>query len=234
MDNSLTSTSGSGFLLEAHDLFKNYKTGASELAVLRGISLQIQKKEAVCFLGASGAGKSTLLQILGTLDRPTTGEVFFRGENIFKMTEEGLAAFRNQKMGFVFQFHHLIQEFTALENIMLPSLIAGDKKTDVTEKAMEWLKFMGLEERAFHYPNQLSGGELQRIAIARALIKDPEILFADEPTGNLDSENSLKIQQLFFELRQKLGLTLIVVTHDLQFAGLFPRVFKVKDGRFAQ
>lgn len=234
MDNSLISTSGSGFLLEAHDLFKNYKTGASELAVLRGISLQIQKKEAVCFLGASGAGKSTLLQILGTLDRPTTGEVFFRGENIFKMTEEGLAAFRNQKMGFVFQFHHLIQEFTALENIMLPSLIAGDKKTDVTEKAMEWLKFMGLEERAFHYPNQLSGGELQRIAIARALIKDPEILFADEPTGNLDSENSLKIQQLFFELRQKLGLTLIVVTHDLQFAGLFPRVFKVKDGRFAQ
>ena len=229
-----SSTDGSAYLLEAHDLFKNYKTGSSELAVLRGISLQIQKKEAVCFLGSSGAGKSTLLQILGTLDRPTSGDVLFRGENIFKMTDEDLAAFRNQKMGFVFQFHHLIQEFSALENIMLPSLIAGEKKVDVTEKAMGWLKFMGLEERAQHYPNQLSGGELQRIAIARALIKDPEILFADEPTGNLDSENSLKIQQLFFELRQKLGLTLIVVTHDLQFAGLFPRVFKVKDGRFAQ
>ena len=224
----------SGYLLEAKDLFKNYQSGPSELQVLRGMNLQIQKKEAVCLLGASGSGKSTLLQILGTLDRPTSGDVLFRGESVFKLSDEDLAQFRNQKMGFVFQFHHLIQEFTALENIMLPSLIAGGKKSDVTEKAMNWLQFMGLAERAHHYPSQLSGGELQRIAIARALIKDPEILFADEPTGNLDSENSLKIQQLFFELRQKLDLTLIVVTHDLQFAGLFPRVFKVKDGRFAQ
>ena len=230
MDSPLTS----GFLLEARDVVKNYQSGTSELQVLRGINLQIQKKEAVCLLGASGAGKSTLLQILGTLDRPTTGDVFFRGESIFKLSDEDLAQFRNQKMGFVFQFHHLIQEFSALENIMLPSLIAGEKRIDVTEKAMNWLQFMGLADRAKHYPNQLSGGELQRVAIARALIKDPEILFADEPTGNLDSENSLKIQQLFFELRQKLNLTLIVVTHDLQFAGLFPRVFKVKDGRFAQ
>ena len=174
------------------------------------------------------------MQILGTLDRPTSGEVFFKGESIFAMNEESLAQFRNEKMGFVFQFHHLIQEFTAVENIMLPALIAGDRRPDVLEKAQSWLKFMGLEDRASHYPNQLSGGELQRVAIARALIKDPEVLFADEPTGNLDSENSLKIQQLFFELRQKLGLTLIVVTHDLQFASLFPRVFKVKDGRFAQ
>ena len=224
----------SGYLLEATDLFKNYQSGTSELQVLRGINLQIQKKEAVCLLGASGSGKSTLLQILGTLDRPTSGDVIFRGESVFKLSDEDLAQFRNQKMGFVFQFHHLIQEFSALENIMLPSLIAGGKKTDVTEKAMHWLQFMGLADRAHHYPSQLSGGELQRVAIARALIKDPEILFADEPTGNLDSENSLKIQQLFFELRQKLDLTLIVVTHDLQFAGLFPRVFKVKDGRFAQ
>ena len=222
------------FLIEAKDIYKSYQTGASELAVLKGINLQIQRKEAVCLLGSSGAGKSTLLQILGTLDRPTTGDVFFRGESIFKMSDEDLAAFRNQKMGFVFQFHHLIQEFSALENVMLPSLIAGEKKSDALEKAMNWLQFMGLAERAQHYPNQLSGGELQRVAIARALIKDPEVLFADEPTGNLDSENSLKIQQLFFELRQKLDLTLIVVTHDLQFAGLFPRVFKVKDGRFAQ
>ncbi len=224
----------SGYLLEARDLFKNYQTGSSQLEVLRGINLQIQKKEAVCLLGSSGAGKSTLLQILGTLDRPTSGDIFFRGESIFKMSDEALATFRNEKMGFVFQFHHLIQEFTAIENVMLPSLIAGDKKANVHDKAMQWLQFMGLEQRAQHYPNQLSGGELQRVAIARALIKDPEILFADEPTGNLDSENSLKIQQLFFELREKLGLTLIVVTHDLQFAGLFPRVFKVKDGRFAQ
>ncbi len=230
MDNALSV----GFLLEAHDIFKSYPTGASELPVLKGISLQIQKKEAVCLLGASGSGKSTLLQILGTLDRPSSGDIFFRGENMSLLSEEKLAHFRNQKMGFVFQFHHLIQEFSALENIMLPALIAGDKKIDVAEKAFMWLKFMGLEDRAGHYPSQLSGGELQRVAIARALIKDPEILFADEPTGNLDSENSLKIQQLFFELRQKLGLTLIVVTHDLQFANLFPRVFKVKDGRFAQ
>ncbi len=230
MDNSFTS----GYLLEAIDLFKNYQSGSSELQVLRGINLQIQKKEAVCLLGASGSGKSTLLQILGTLDRPTSGDVIFRGESVFKLSDENLAQFRNQKMGFVFQFHHLIQEFSALENIMLPSLIAGGKKSDAAEKAMNWLQFMGLADRAHHFPSQLSGGELQRVAIARALIKDPEILFADEPTGNLDSENSLKIQQLFFELRQKLDLTLIVVTHDLQFAGLFPRVFKVKDGRFAQ
>ncbi|OFZ31770.1 MAG: ABC transporter ATP-binding protein [Bdellovibrionales bacterium RIFCSPHIGHO2_01_FULL_40_29] len=223
-----------GYLLEAHDIFKNYPTGATELPVLKGVSLQIQKGEAICLLGASGAGKSTLLQILGTLDRPTSGNVTFRGEDLFKMSDEELSQFRNQKMGFVFQFHHLIQEFTALENVMLPALIAGEKRIDIAEKAYSWLKFMGLEDRVDHYPNQLSGGELQRVAIARALIKDPEILFADEPTGNLDSENSLKIQQLFFELRQKLGLTLIVVTHDLQFSGLFPRVFKVKDGRFAQ
>ena len=231
---SLFTPSAPPYLLDAQNIFKSYPTGSSELQVLKGVSLQIQQKEAVCLLGASGAGKSTLLQILGTLDRPTSGEVFFKGESIFAMNEESLAQFRNEKMGFVFQFHHLIQEFTAVENIMLPALIAGDKRPDVLEKAHSWLKVMGLEDRASHFPNQLSGGELQRVAIARALIKDPEVLFADEPTGNLDSENSLKIQQLFFELRQKLGLTLIVVTHDLQFASLFPRVFKVKDGRFAQ
>lgn len=238
MDNqigmTLSSAPYSGYLLEAKDIVKNYPTGASELHVLKGISLQVQKKEAICLLGASGSGKSTLLQILGTLDRPSAGQVFFKGQDVFSMTDDELAAFRNQKMGFVFQFHHLIQEFSAVENIMLPALIAGMKRSEAKEKALEWLKFMGLEGRAEHFPNQLSGGELQRVAIARALIKDPEILFADEPTGNLDSENSLKIQQLFFELRQKLGITLVVVTHDLQFANLFPRIFKVKDGRFAQ
>ena len=227
-------TQPSGYLIEAKDIFKTYPTGSSELKVLNGISLQIQKKEAICLLGASGAGKSTLLQILGTLDRPSSGEVFFKGQNVFSMSDEELAAFRNQKMGFVFQFHHLIQEFSAVENVMLPALIAGVKKSEAKDKAVNWLKFMGLDGRSEHFPNQLSGGELQRVAIARALINDPEILFADEPTGNLDSENSLKIQQLFFELRQKLGITLIVVTHDLQFANLFPRIFKVKDGRFAQ
>ncbi len=220
-------------LIEVKDLQKVYKTGASELAVLKGISFEIKPGEAVCLLGTSGAGKSTLLQILGTLDRPTSGEVFYRGQNLFELDDEALAQFRNQKMGFVFQFHHLIQEMTALENVMLPALIANENKIEATDKAMNWLQFLGLGERHDHYPHQLSGGELQRVAIARALIKNPEVLFADEPTGNLDSDNSQKIQELFFELRNKLGLTLIVVTHDLNFASLFPRVFKVKDGRFA-
>lgn len=220
-------------LVEAEDLTKLYGVGSSQLEVLKGISFSIHQGEAVCLLGASGAGKSTLLQILGTLDRPTGGQVKYRGENIFSLNDEKLAEFRNQKMGFVFQFHHLIQEMTALENVMLPSLIAGQKANECRGEAVKWLEFMGLGERYEHFPHQLSGGELQRVAIARALIKKPEILFADEPTGNLDSENSQKIQDLFFELREQLGLTLIVVTHDMAFANKFPRVFKVKDGRLA-
>ena len=220
-------------IIEVENLTKNYVTGTSELQVLKGITFNIQKGEAICLLGASGAGKSTLLQIIGTLDRPTEGRVLFRGQDIFSMDDEALASFRNEKIGFVFQFHHLIQELTAVENIMLPALIAGDRREDCLAEAMKWLKFMGLQDRSEHFPSQLSGGELQRVAIARALIKKPEVLFADEPTGNLDSENSQKIQDLFFELRNKLGLTLIVVTHDLAFANKFARVFKVKDGLFA-
>lgn len=220
-------------LISVKHLNKNYKTGANELPVLKDLSFEIKQGESVCLLGASGAGKSTLLQILGTLDRPSSGEVLYRGQNIFEFDDDRLAEFRNKKMGFVFQFHHLIQELTALENVMLPALITDENKAECQKKALSWLEFMGLSERENHYPHQLSGGELQRVAIARALIKNPEVLFADEPTGNLDSENSRKIQELFFELRQKLGLTLIVVTHDLQFSNLFTRVFKVKDGRFA-
>lgn len=220
-------------LLTVQNLFKNYQTGASDLPVLKGLSFEIKQGEAVCLLGSSGAGKSTLLQILGTLDRPSSGEVLYRGQNLFELDDESLAEFRNQKMGFVFQFHHLIQELTAIENVMLPALIAKEERESAYQKAMSWLQFMGLSERYDHYPHQLSGGELQRVAIARALIKNPEVLFADEPTGNLDSENSRRVQELFFELKNKLGLTLIIVTHDLQFANLFTRVFKVKDGRFA-
>lgn len=220
-------------ILEVQNITKNYKTGTTELEVLKGISFIIQQGEAICLLGSSGAGKSTLLQILGTLDRPTAGKVFYMGEDVFSMNDETLAQFRNKKMGFVFQFHHLIQEMNALENIMLPALIAGDNPEESKQEALKWLEFMGLKDRSEHFPSQLSGGELQRVAIARALIKKPEVLFADEPTGNLDSENSLKIQDLFFELRNKLGLTLVVVTHDLTFSNKFPRVFKVKDGRFA-
>lgn len=220
-------------IIEVDNLTKNYTTGSFELEVLKGISFSIQQGEAICLLGASGAGKSTLLQILGTLDRPTSGKVMYRGKNVFSLNDDSLARFRNQKMGFVFQFHHLIQEMDALENVMLPALIAGDDSGVARKEALKWLEFMGLSERSAHYPHQLSGGELQRVAIARALIRNPEVLFADEPTGNLDSENSQKVQDLFFELRDKLGLTLVVVTHDMSFSKKFPRVFKVKDGRFA-
>jgi lipoprotein-releasing system ATP-binding protein len=220
-------------LIEVKDLTKSYISAASELQVLKGISFQIDQGEAVCLLGASGAGKSTLLQIIGTLDKPSSGQVYFDGTDIFSLNDEALAEFRNKKMGFVFQFHHLIFELSAIENVMLPALIAGESREKCYAEALHWMNFMGLGERADHFPNQLSGGELQRVAIARALIRKPEVLFADEPTGNLDSENSQKIQDLFFELKERLGLTLIVVTHDLAFAGKFPRVFKVKDGRFA-
>lgn len=220
-------------LIEVENLSKRFPTGASELNVLNQLNFHIKAGEAVCLLGASGAGKSTLLQILGTLDRPSEGRVLYRGEDLFAMNDENLAQFRNKKMGFVFQFHHLIQELSALENAMLPALIAGESKQEAEAEALKWLEFMGLSDRAEHFPSQLSGGELQRVAIARALIRKPEVLFADEPTGNLDSANSQKIQDLFFELRNKLGITLVVVTHDLNFANKFARVFKVKDGRFA-
>jgi lipoprotein-releasing system ATP-binding protein len=225
--------SESGPLLRVEELTKVYQSGSSELKVLSNLNFEIEKGEAVCLLGASGSGKSTLLQIIGTLDRPTQGRVYFQGQDVFKMTDEEIAKFRNQKMGFVFQFHHLIQELTALENVMLPALLAEESRDHVVDEAMQLLDYMGLKDRADHYPNQLSGGELQRVAIARALIRKPEILFADEPTGNLDLTNSLKIQDLFFDLRSRLGITLVVVTHDLNFASKFPRVFKVKDGRFA-
>lgn len=217
-------------MIQVQGLRKNYITGSSHVSVLRGVDLNIQAGEAVCLLGSSGAGKSTLLQILGTLDRPTEGEVLFEGAPLFEKNDDQLALFRNETMGFVFQFHHLIHELSALENVMLPGLLAKLPREETKQKALEWLEFMGLADRASHYPNQLSGGELQRVAIARALIRNPRILLADEPTGNLDSENSAKIQTLFFELQKKLGLTLIVVTHDLQFAQAFSKIYRMKDG----
>lgn len=217
-------------MIQVQGLIKHYTTGGSHVSVLRGVDLNIQPGEAVCLLGSSGAGKSTLLQILGTLDRPTEGAVHFEGTSLFEKSDDELALFRNETMGFVFQFHHLIHELSALENVMLPGLLAKLSKEETKQKALEWLDFMGLADRAHHYPNQLSGGELQRVAIARALIRNPRILLADEPTGNLDSENSAKIQGLFFELQKKLGLTLIVVTHDLQFAQAFSKVYRMKDG----
>jgi len=221
-------------ILQTIDVSKIYSSeseGSAELHVLKNVNIEIQKGMAVCLLGSSGAGKSTLLQILGTLDRPTTGDVLFEGQSLFEMNDEKLSQFRNEKMGFVFQFHHLIHEFTAVENVMLPCLLAGESRAVAFEKAQHWLSHLGLAERISHYPSQLSGGELQRTAIARSLIRNPQVLLADEPTGNLDSENSKKIQNLFFELHKQLGLTLIVVTHDLEFAKQFSKIYQVKDGR---
>lgn len=220
-------------ILEAQGIHKVYHQGTSQVEVLKGIDLQVYQGEALAILGSSGAGKSTFLQILGSLDVPTQGKVIFEGHNLGEMKEEQLALFRNQEMGFVFQFHHLMSELTALENVVLPSRIAGLTRQDAERFAKTLLDMMGMKDREHHYPSELSGGEMQRVAIARALVRRPKVLFADEPTGNLDSSNSKKIQDLFFELKEKMGLTLIVVTHDLQFASRFPRVLKMKDGLWA-
>lgn len=217
-------------LLKAVDIHKSYAQGSGELEILRGISLDIKEGDAFAILGSSGAGKSTLLQIMGTLDRPNKGELYCEGRDLLAMNDEELSRFRNAEMGFVFQFHHLLGEFTALENVMIPCRVGGESIRTAKEKAMHLLEFMGLAERADHYPNQLSGGELQRIAIARALVRHPKILFADEPTGNLDSMNGGKIQELFFRLKEEMKLALVVVTHDLTFAARFPKVYRMKDG----
>lgn len=217
-------------LLKATQLRKAFAQGSGELAILRGIDMEIRAGEAIGIVGASGAGKSTLLQILGTLDRPTSGGLSFEGEDLMAMRDEELSRFRNERMGFVFQFHHLLGELNALENAMLPGRIAGEPIGALKQRAQELLTRLGLAERQTHYPSELSGGELQRVAIARALIRRPKILFADEPTGNLDSSNSVKIQELFFELKEAMGLTLVVVTHDRAFAGRFQRTLEIRDG----
>lgn len=222
----------SDMILKAEFIVKSYPQGNSRLEILKSASIEIQQGEAVCIVGSSGAGKSTLMHILGTLDRPDRGEVYYKNQKLFAMSDEELAHFRNKKMGFVFQFHHLMTEFTAVENVMLPAQVAGLDKVKARARAMELLQQMKLADRAEHFPNQLSGGELQRVAIARALVNQPEILFADEPTGNLDSQNAQSIQDMFFDLKEKMGLTLVIVTHDPVFAQRFPRVLKMKDGSF--
>jgi lipoprotein-releasing system ATP-binding protein len=222
----------SNIILSTKCITKAYSMESSRLEVLKGVDLNIQKGDAICIMGVSGAGKSTLLHILGTLDKPTLGKVYYKGEDLTRKTDDQLASFRNQKMGFVFQFHHLLPELTALENVSLPARIGGDNKKEAEQKAIQLLKTLGLEKRKEHYPSELSGGERQRVAIARALVRNPEILFADEPSGNLDSENGHMIQDLFFQLQKDLGLTLIVVTHDQEFANRFPHVYKLKNGVF--
>jgi lipoprotein-releasing system ATP-binding protein len=223
----------SNALIEAQCVTKSYPMGEGRLEILKGVDLKVKKGEAVCIVGSSGAGKSTLLHILGTLDQPTLGKVFFKGQDLTRMDETKLARFRNESMGFVFQFHHLLGEFTALENVMMPSRLAKLSVKESRLRAQELIEQMGLKDRAGHFPSEMSGGEQQRLAIARALVRRPEILFADEPTGNLDTQNGARIQKLFFELKEQFQLTLVVVTHDRSFASQFPRILTMRDGFWA-
>lgn len=209
---------------------KNIRKSFGSLEVLRGIDLTIEKGEVVSIVGPSGAGKTTLLQIIGTLDKPDSGIVYVDGIDTTQLSQKKLSDFRNKHIGFVFQFHQLLPEFTAIENIMIPAYIAGTSNKEARRRAEELLGFMGLSERAHHKPNELSGGEKQRVAVARALINNPAVILADEPSGSLDSKNKEELHQLFFDLRDKFGQTFVIVTHDEQLAQLTDRTIHMRDG----
>jgi len=201
------------------------------IQVLKGVDIEIPEGKLYSIVGPSGAGKTTLLQILGTLSTPDSGEVLMKGENLFSMKEKQLAAFRNREIGFVFQFHYLLPEFNALENVCIPAFIAKKNKTHTIERAKFLLKSVGLEDRMTHKPSELSGGERQRVAVARALINHPSVILADEPSGNLDSKNKKELHDLFFHLRDKFGQTLVIVTHDEDFARQSDKIIRLKDGK---
>ena len=213
-------------MIQIENLTKSF----GDLQVLKGVNLTIEKGEVVSIVGSSGAGKTTLLQLIGTLDKPTSGTIRFGGEDLSRLNNKRLAAFRNRHIGFVFQFHQLLPEFTALENIVIPALIAGRKRAEAETEAMQLLEVMGLSGRAHHKPAEMSGGENQRVAVARALINHPDVVLADEPSGSLDSKNKEELHKLFFDLRDRYGQTFVIVTHDEALASYTDRTLHMVDG----
>lgn len=219
-------------ILRTQNIIKSYQnTKKVKLEVLRSVNIEIDKTKISVIVGASGAGKSTLLHIMGGLDRPDSGSVYFNDQNLFDLTDDKLARFRNKNIGFVFQFHHLLPEFTAVENVAIPKMIMGESLTSASKKAGELLEAVGMQDRIHHKPAELSGGEQQRVAVARALANDPDIILADEPTGNLDSENSEAVHRILIDLRDKMNKTFVIVTHNPGLVNLADKVFEMKDGK---
>ncbi|MFO7851096.1 MAG: ABC transporter ATP-binding protein [Bacteroidota bacterium] len=213
-------------MIKATDITKSF----GDLRVLKGINLDIKKSEIVAIVGPSGAGKTTLLQILGTLDKADSGNIVYDNILLNKLNEKQLSKFRNEEIGFVFQFHQLLPEFTALENVCIPAYIGGKPRQEAEKRGKQLLEFLGLKERLEHKPSELSGGEQQRVAVARALVNDPRVILADEPSGNLDTENKQELHKLFFDLRDRFGQTIVIVTHDRELSGMSDREIEIKDG----
>ncbi|MDD6177741.1 MAG: lipoprotein-releasing ABC transporter ATP-binding protein LolD [Succinivibrionaceae bacterium] len=221
-------------ILSAKNIIKDYREGALVTNVLKGVNFDVRKNELTAIIGSSGSGKSTFLHILGTLDKPTSGEILFKGENLFALSSKKLSLFRNQNLGFVYQFHHLLADFTALENVCMPMLIAGKSINLAKKEALAILDRVGLSHRVNHKPSELSGGERQRVAIARAIINKPSVILADEPTGNLDRKSAEDIFKLLLDLRKETSCSLVVVTHDNELASRFTRSVRMHDGRFEE